>query len=136
VARLLAVTGRLALFAVLFAGCGGGDDGAKVEAGLRSYLGTVVPEESGLPSGAGPPRVADHSCRNRHVKTGNWLGLALWDLHVPRARHLELTLWSCVVRVGNVALPVSVAVNERTEVVWASGSQTPARSPARTYSNK
>jgi hypothetical protein len=128
----------VAVVAVLFAGCGGGgDDQARVGAGLQTYLGIVAPEESGLPTGSGPPRVADRSCRDRHVKTGNSIGLALFNLNVPSSsRNPELTLWSCVVRVRNVALPMDVVVNDRTRVVWASGKQTPARFRARTYNNK
>jgi len=47
-ARRLTVTAGLAFVAVLFAGCGGdggGDDRAKVEAGLRDWFGTVRPDE-------------------------------------------------------------------------------------------
>lgn len=137
-ARLLTVTGGLTVVVALLAGCGGGgDDPGKVEASLRVYLGTVVPEETGLPTGAGPPRVANHSCRNRHVKNGNSIGLALLNLGIPlTGHHPDLTLWLCMVRVRNVALPMDVVVNDRTKVVWASGRQTPARSRARAYGNK
>jgi hypothetical protein len=58
--RLLTVTAGLALLAVLFAGCGGGGaDHAKVEASLRDYLDTVLPDETGLPLGLGVQACAD-----------------------------------------------------------------------------
>jgi hypothetical protein len=44
-ARLVMVAGILALTAVLLAGCGGGNDRAKVEASLQDYLVSLVPEE-------------------------------------------------------------------------------------------
>ena len=59
----------LALAAVLLAGCGGGaDPGARVEESLRNYLGTVNPDETGFPVGAGLPRVRHNACRDGHVK--------------------------------------------------------------------
>jgi len=143
-ARLLTVTGRFALVAVLFTGCGGGgDDRAKVEASLRNYLATVVPEETAFPIGAGLPRVMDNGCKDRHVKTGNGPVLWLRSLNHPgpngRARVPDgLALWSCVVRFARVASPVLVAVDDTTEVVWATpmtSASTPPPSPPRTYTS-
>jgi hypothetical protein len=130
-ARLVRVTGRLSLVAVLFAACGGGDDRAKVEASLRHYLDTLVPEESAFPIGAGPPRVTDNSCKDVHVKTGN--GQVLGPVRTE-----GLALWSCLVRFARVAFPVLVAVDESTEVVWAApmaSANTPPPAPPRTYTS-
>src|SRR5262249_59736427 len=58
-----------ALTTMLLAGCGGGaDPGAKVEDSLRNYLGTVNPDETGFPVGAGVPRVRHNACRDGHIK--------------------------------------------------------------------
>lgn len=145
-ARLLPVAGTLALVAVLFAGCGGGgDERASIEASLRTYLGTLVPEESAFPIGAGAPRVADNSCRDGHVKTGagNRPAFRSRSLNDPtpsggvRVRE-GLALWSCVVRFARVAFPVLVAVDDSTEVVWAApgpSASTPPPPPPRTYTS-
>jgi hypothetical protein len=69
-ARLVTVTGGLALVAVLLTGCGGGsDDRTKVEDSLRHYISGMHPEEGAFPTDAGPPRVQDKSCKDRHVTT-------------------------------------------------------------------
>jgi hypothetical protein len=101
-ARLVVVAGILALTAVLLAGCGGGDDHAKVEASLQHYLVSLVPEKGPFPIGAGPARVKDNGCKDRHVKD-----------------RMGLALWACVVKFGTLALPVVVAVDDSTEVVAA-----------------
>jgi hypothetical protein len=101
-ARLVVVAGILALTAVLLAGCGGGDDRAKVEASLQHYLVSLVPEEGPFPIGAGPARVKDNGCKDRNVKD-----------------RMGLALWACVVEFGTLALPVVVAVDDSTEVVAA-----------------
>jgi hypothetical protein len=140
-ARLLTVTGRLALVAVLLAGCGGRDDRAKVEASLRHYLATLPPAEAAFPIGAGAPRVKDNGCKDRHVKTGNGLVLWSWSLSDPRPASRvrvpeRLALWSCVVRFARVALPVLAAVDDSNEVVWATPVASTALSPPRTYTSK
>jgi hypothetical protein len=101
-ARLVMVAGILALTAVPLAGCGGGDDRAKVEASLQDYLVSLVPEDGPFPIGAGPPRVKDNGCKDRHVKD-----------------RMGLALWTCVVKFGTFAQPVVVAVDDSTEVVAA-----------------
>jgi hypothetical protein len=121
-ARLLTVPAGLALLAVLFAGCGGGgDDHAKVEASLRDYFDTVHADETGFPLGLGVPRVRHNACKDDHVKVpkGKLLSDAagLWRARFPE----EVALWSCVVKIGNLAQPTTVAVKGSTEVVWAVG---------------
>jgi hypothetical protein len=120
--RLLTVTAGLALLAVLFAGCGGGGaDHAKVEASLRDYLDTVRPDETGLPLGLGVPRVRRDACKDGHVKVpkGKLVSApgGLWSARSPE----ETELWSCVVTVGSLAQPTTVAVTGSTKVVWALG---------------
>jgi hypothetical protein len=126
-ARLLTVTGRLALVAVLFAGCGGGgDDRAKVEASLRQYLSTLDPEaclnsrfceQGAFPVGAGVPQVRENSCKQIH--TG------------PE----RLSAWSCVVTFANgkSGLPVAVAVKGSGEVYSAAPMGRPTPPPATVY---
>jgi hypothetical protein len=117
-ARLVTVTGGLALVAVLLAGCGGGgDDRATVEAGLRHYLSTLVPEHSAFPSGAGVPRVKDNGCKDVHRQFNPR------DLLPPGWTKFKkgerFGLWQCVVRFRRLTLPVAVAVDDSTGVVWA-----------------
>lgn len=100
-ARLIMVAGVLVLTAVLLAGCGGGDDRAKVEASLQDYLASSVPEEGPFPIGVGRPRLKDNSCKDRHVES---MGFALW---------------ACVVTFETFAMPAVVAVDDSTEVVAA-----------------
>jgi hypothetical protein len=51
------VAGILAFTVMLLAGCGGGDDRAKVEVSLQDYLVSLPPEEGAFPIGVGTPRV-------------------------------------------------------------------------------
>ena len=64
----------LALAAMLLTGCGGSDDRAKVEASLQQHLGSFNPEDLSFPIGAGPPRLQDKSCKDRHVTTKSGQG--------------------------------------------------------------
>ncbi len=110
----------VALTAMLLAGCGGGaDPGAKVEAALGNYLSTVDPLKAGFPVGAGFPRVRHKACKDGHFKVEK--GQVLSDkAGMSRARFPEeVALWSCVVTVGSLVLPTTVAVTGSTEVVWA-----------------
>jgi len=60
----------LALAAMLLAACGAGDDRVKVEASMRHYVAGLSPNlPRPFPIGAGPPRVQDKSCKDRHVTT-------------------------------------------------------------------
>ena len=115
--RFLCVT--LALTGVLLAGCGSGDDRAEVEDSLRDYLGTIDPSHSSFPVGAGVPRVRHMSCRDGHVKVQKGKVLSdmagIWRARFPE----EVALWSCVVTVGSLARPTTVAVTGSTKVVWA-----------------
>jgi hypothetical protein len=115
-ARLVMVTGILGLTAVLLAGCGGGNDRAKVEASLRDYLGNLTPEYSLFPVGAGSPRVKDNSCWDRHLKVEE--SFPWWGIQ-PRSLKGRLALWQCVVKFGTLATPVLVVVDDRIEVVSA-----------------
>ena len=132
----------LALTALLLTACGGGgggDDRATVEAGLQHYFSSINPEDSGFPTGAGPPRVKDNSC----VK----LEPAPLTLPFDKVRvngHLRLvtpgvrraSFWHCAVTFGTYrAMRVAVAV-DGTEVVEAHPDPVGGRvhqAPARTY---
>jgi hypothetical protein len=139
-ARLVTVTGGLALVAVLLAGCGGGsDDRATVEASLQRYFSTIHPEDSDFPTGAGPPRVKDKGCVklepapltlpfnkvrvNGHVR-----------LFTPKGR--QVSFWHCAVTFGTYR-PTRVAVIvQGTEVLTATPDPVGGRvrqAPARTY---
>jgi hypothetical protein len=110
-ARLVMVAGVLVLTAVLLAGCGGGggsDDQAKVEASLQHYLVRLGPQDAGLPIGAGTPRVRGKGCFK--------LEGAAWPGYGPRPPG---ALWQCVVEFESFAMPVTVAVDDSTEVVAA-----------------
>ena len=116
--RFLWLTGVLALVVALAVGCGGGgDDRAKVEISLRDYIAALTPEETVLPIGAGPPRVANNSCRDRHVtvKKGQGFFSRTAGVYLPEGT----ALWSCVVKFRHLAQPVVVGVKGRTKVVWA-----------------
>jgi hypothetical protein len=128
--------------AVLLAGCGGGGravDGAKVEAGLYSYLATLDPFSSTFPTGSGPPRVKENSCKEMPKPR---LRLPP-NVKKPPARILRflkgISPWSCVVTFrGTYSLPVFVAVKANGEVVDAQpsprgSSQPPVLPPATTY---
>jgi hypothetical protein len=123
--RLVLVAASVALTVVLFAGCGGGDDGAKVEANLGHYLLSPGPRVAAFPTGAGAPRVEDNSC----FKVGKErLGLAGPPPNYvsPRPgqsfRPIAVASWNCVVRFGSVAMPVTVDVDKSSEVVAAAPS--------------
>jgi hypothetical protein len=129
---------RLALtflaVAVPLAGCGGGgDDRATVEARLRHYFSTFNPEDSIFPTGAGPPRVKDNSCKDLHRK------FPLLPTGSTKFKNGEkkVAFWQCPVRFKNFTVPVVVAVNESSEVVWAlpeyGGRRPPKFRPTRTY---
>jgi hypothetical protein len=137
-ARLVTVTGGLALVAVLLTGCGGGsDDRTKVEDSLRHYISGMHPEEGAFPTDAGPPRVQDKSCKDRHVTTKRG---QVHTIHSATKRlPAGFALWSCIVTFRNsLTLPVRVAVNG-SEVVAVvaifpgASPNVPRQSPARTY---
>ena len=107
----------LALTVAPLAGCGGGDDRAKVEASLQQYVGSLNPEDAPFPNGAGIPRVKEKGCKDRHVKTEE--GQVLSSRNVTVMMRGGLALWSCVVRFGTLAVPVLVAVDDSTNVTWA-----------------
>lgn len=116
--RFLCVT--LALTGVLLAGCGSGDDRAKVEASLRHYIRTLTPDSSAFPAGAGLPRVRHNSCEDRHVKTKRGEALRLGVGASGIVRLPEGLVWSCVVTFGkSLTLPALAIVNGSTEVVGA-----------------
>jgi hypothetical protein len=127
--------------AVLLAGCGGGgvDDRAKVEAGLRQYLSTLDPFSSTFPTGSGPPRVKENSCK-KMPKPKLRLPPNVRKPPAPIARFLAgLSGWSCVVMFrGTYSLPVRVMVKANGEVLDAQpaprGSpRPPVLPPATTY---
>jgi hypothetical protein len=117
-ARLVMVEGTLALTAALLAGCGGGDDHAKVEASLQHYLANLLPEQGLFPLGLGPPRVKHNGCKDRHIKFERpKSSLPGWSGKFKKGK--RFALWSCVVRLETLAMPVLVAVDDSTEVVFA-----------------
>jgi hypothetical protein len=113
------LSAALALTAMLLAGCGGGggDTGAKVEDSLLHYVGSMHPEDSPFPAGAGLPRVEQKSCTDRHVKTkrGQEVMSATAGMIFPN----PVELWSCVIRFGSLRMPTLVAVNDSNKIVWA-----------------
>jgi hypothetical protein len=115
VSRVLVVALGLALTPLWLVGCGGTDNRAKVEASLRHYVNNLAPEKGPFPIGAGTPQVRDNGCKDRHVKTKK--GQYLSSRNVYARMGDGLALWSCVVRFGTLAIPVLVAVVDRTEVV-------------------
>jgi hypothetical protein len=124
----------LALTAVLLTACGGADDRTKVEAGLRHYISTLVPEDGALPIGGGPPRVKNNGCKDGHVTTERG---QVHSFHSATVRLPEgLALWSCVVTFRNsLTLPVVVAV-KGSEVValWPGASpHAPKQPPPTVY---
>jgi hypothetical protein len=118
-ARLVMVAGVLVLIAVLLAGCGGGDDRAKVEASLQAYLVSLGPEDSPFPIGAGTPQVRDNGCKDRHVKTDERSVLLTPGSGLVKIKK-GLAFWTCVVKFGTIAMSVGVYVDDSTEVVAAS----------------
>src|SRR5262249_28739290 len=85
-----------------------GDNGAQVEANLRHYLNTLNPLPSGLPVGAGPPRVKENGCKK---VAKDQVGPA----HGPGRPRAS---WSCVVRFGHTPFHVLVALKAGGEVAW------------------
>ena len=119
----------LALTAVLLTACGGADDRTKVEASLRHYISTLVPEDGAFPIGGGPPRVKNNGCKDGHVTTKRG---QVHSFHSATVRLPEgLALWSCVVRFRNsLTLPVVVAVKGSEVVaVWPGASPDAPRQP-------
>lgn len=103
----------LALAATLLAAaCGaGGDDPSKVEASLRQYLSTVVPEETGFPLGAGVPRVRER--RGKKIPT------EVFSSHIPKGFPKGLSGWTCVVTLKRATLPTLVVLKRNGEVLAA-----------------
>jgi hypothetical protein len=116
--RLVMVAAIVALTAVLFAGCGGGGDRARVEANLQHYLVSLVPRDSAFPIGAGAPRVEDNGCFK--IVEGP-VGPSPQAVPPPRWRSFRtgIARWNCVVEFGTVAMPVAVTVDKSSEVVAA-----------------
>ena len=130
---LVFLSAALALAAMLLTGCGGSDDRAKVEASLRHYVAGLSPNlPQPFPIGAGPPRVQDKSCKDRHVTTkrGEVHSFYSATAILPEG----LALWSCVVRFRNsLTLPVDVAVKgSEVVVVFPRASQDAPRQPTAT----
>jgi hypothetical protein len=157
-ARLVTVTGGLALVAVLLAGCGGGgDDQGRVEASLRHYFSTIHPEDSDFPYGAGPPRVKDKGCvkpelaqltlpfdhrirssDSQYVWVLGRIGEVRVNGHVrffaPRGR--RVSFWHCAVSFGTYRLMRVAVVVQGTAVLTAVPDLVGGRvrqAPARTY---
>jgi hypothetical protein len=88
--RLVPLAGVLVLAVGLLAGCGGGNDRAKVEASLRQYISGFSPDQGPFPIGAGPPRVRNNSCTDRHVKVkkGQALISRTLTVYLPDGRTL------------------------------------------------
>jgi len=131
---LVFLSAALALAATLLTGCGGSDDRTKVEASLQQYVGSFHPEDAPFPIGAGPPRLQDKSCKDRHVtiKRGQVHSFHNASVIFPEA----LALWSCVVTFRNsLALPVDVAVkgSEVVAVFPGASPDAPRQPPATVY---
>ena len=131
---LVFLSAALALAAMLLTACGGGDDGVKVEASLEHYIAGLSPNlaEPPFPIGAGPPRVQDKSCRDRHVTTKRGQVHSFYSATaiLPEG----LAVWSCVVTFRNsLTLPVDVAVKGSEVVaVFAGVSPDAPRQPSAT----
>jgi hypothetical protein len=131
---LVFLSAALGLAAMLLTGCGGSDDRTKVEASLQQYVGSFHPEDAPFPIGAGPPRVQDKSCKDRHVtiKRGQVHSFYSATVILPEG----LALWSCVVRFRNsLTLPVDVAVkgSEVVLVLPRASPDAPRQAPATVY---
>jgi hypothetical protein len=131
---LVLLSAALALAAMLLTGCGGSDDRTKVEASLRHYVSTLVPEDGAFPIGGGPPRVKNNGCKDGQVTTKRG---QVHSFHSATVRLPEgLALWSCVVIFRNsLTLPVVVAVKGSEVVaVWPGASpDAPRQPPATVY---
>ena len=129
---LVFLSAALALAAMLLAGCGGSDDRTKVEASLQQHLGSFNPEDLSFPIGAGPPRLQDKSCKDRHVTTKRGQVHSFYSATaiLPEG----LALWSCVVTFRNsLTLPVDVAVKgSEVVVVFPRASRDAPRQPTAT----
>jgi hypothetical protein len=131
---LVFLSAALAL-AMLLTGCGGSDDRVKVEASLRHYVAGLSPNlPQPFPIGAGPPRVQDKSCKDRHVtiKRGQVHSFGNTTVIFPEA----VAVWSCVVTVRNsLTLPVDVAVkgSEVVAVFPGASPDAPRQPPATVY---
>jgi len=122
----------LALTAVLLAACGGGgDERAKVEASLRQYVSTVIPEESGFPLGAGAPQVRKNSCKSHpRMEPPPDRTSRVRGARIPEG----LTFWSCVATFAKTPFDVAVAVKRSGEIYLASPvSQAPPPPRATVY---
>jgi hypothetical protein len=120
----------------LLAGCGGGgggDPAAKVEADLRSFLGTLVPGESGFPVGAGPPRVKKNSCRKIPKRRVPENGLVVGPQRPPGAPPPAQASWSCVVRFAHTPFHVLVALKDNGEVAAVAPLSRHVLRPATVY---
>jgi hypothetical protein len=132
---LFLLPAALALTALLLTACGGSDDRTKVEASLRHYVAGLSPNlPQPFPIGAGPPRVQDKSCKDRHVtiKKGQVHSFHNATVIFPQA----LALWSCVVIVRkSLTLPVDVAVkgSEVVAVFAGASPDAPKQPPATVY---
>jgi len=131
---LVFLSAALALAAMLLTGCGGSDDRTQVEARLQHYVGSFHPQYAPFPIGAGPPRLQDKSCKDRHVtiKRGQVHSFHNATVIFPEA----LALWSCVVTFRNsLALPVDVAVkgSEVVAVFPGASAEGPRQPPATVY---
>ena len=132
---LVFLSAALALAAMLLTGCGGSDDRTKVEGSLRHYIAALSPNlPEPFPIGAGPPRVQDKSCKDRHVTTkrGQVHSFHSATVILPEG----LALWSCVVTVRNsLTLPVDVAVkgSEVVAVFPGASPDAPRQPPATVY---
>ena len=129
---LVFLSAVLALAALLLTGCGGSDDRVKVEASLRHRRRFISEGEPSFPIGAGPPRLQDKSCKDRHVTTKSGQGYEFHNagMYFPAG----LALWSCVVtfRTG-LTLPVDVVVKGSEVVaVFPGASQDAPRQPTAT----
>ena len=152
------VASAMLAIALLLAGCAGGarvDDRAKVEAGLRHYLGSLDPFSSAFPTGSGPPRVKENSCKKvaklqapparKQITTRAQAPIPVGPkkLTEAQARFVRLLAgssgWSCVVTFrGTYSLPVDVLVKANDEVFDAEpaprgSSRPPVLPPATTY---
>ena len=125
----------LALTAVLLTACGAADDRVKVEASLGHYIAGLSPNlPEPFPIGAGPPRVQDKSCKDRHVTTkrGQVHSFHSATVGLPEG----LALWSCVVIFRNsLTLPVVVAVkgSEVVAVFPGASPDAPRQPPPTVY---